>query len=180
MACWPASSAVPSDRGSNAAVSSVASKTTATTDSSPERVTLQAIYIASPQEFPEVRDFVSVSATQYHLDLVRYDLPMRSAVEAYLAARPAVKAIFMGTRRTDPHGEFLTHFNPTDKDWPQFLRVNALIDWHYAEVWAVSSLPTERGTGRSPADINTIYSSFVTLTYHTAIYTTGASPRSAV
>lgn len=132
MACWPASTVAPADCGPNAAVSSVSKST------SSEPAALQAIYIASPQEFPEVRDFVAVSARQYHLDLVRYNLPMRSALEAYLAERPAVKAIFMGTRRTDPHGELLTHFNPTDKDWPQFLRVNALIDWHYAEVWAVS------------------------------------------
>ena len=65
---------------------------------------------------------------------------MRSALEAYLRDRENVKAIFMGTRRTDPHCEFLTHFNPTDKDWPQFMRVNPVIDWHYVEIWAVSTV----------------------------------------
>lgn len=65
---------------------------------------------------------------------------MRGALEAYLRDRPSVKAIFMGTRRTDPHCEFLTHFSPTDKDWPQFMRVNPVIDWHYVEIWAVSAI----------------------------------------
>lgn len=60
---------------------------------------------------------------------------MRPALEAYLRQRPAVKAVFMGTRRTDPHSEFLEHFSPTDKDWPQFMRVNPVIDWHYTEIW---------------------------------------------
>lgn len=102
--------------------------------------TLQAIYIAPHDPFPEVEDFVETSTLQYHLDLRRYSVPMRSALEAYLHDRPAVKAIFMGTRRTDPHCEFLTHFSPTDKDWPQFMRVNPVIDWHYVEIWAVSGL----------------------------------------
>lgn len=99
---------------------------------------LQAIYIAPPDPFPEVEDFVATSTIQYHLDLTRYALPMRPALEAYLGDRTAVKAIFMGTRRTDPHCECLTHFSPTDADWPQFMRVNPMIDWHYAEIWAVS------------------------------------------
>ncbi|KAK1768325.1 hypothetical protein QBC33DRAFT_371427 [Phialemonium atrogriseum] len=97
---------------------------------------LQAIYIAPPDPFPEVEDFVATSTIQYHLDLTRYALPMRPALEAYLGDRTAVKAIFMGTRRTDPHCECLTHFSPTDADWPQFMRVNPMIDWHYAEIWA--------------------------------------------
>lgn len=99
---------------------------------------LQAIYIVSSCPFAEVEDFVEESAVQYHLDLKRYALPMRPALEAYLEDRPAVRAIFLGTRRTDPHGEFLTHFDPTDAGWPQFIRVHPVIDWHYVEIWAVS------------------------------------------
>ncbi|KAK4237270.1 hypothetical protein C8A03DRAFT_44843 [Achaetomium macrosporum] len=97
---------------------------------------LQAIYIVSPHPFPEVGDFVARSAERYRLDLKRYALPMRPALEAYLEDRPAIKAIFLGTRRTDPHGEFLTYFDPTDKGWPQFMRVHPVIDWHYVEIWA--------------------------------------------
>lgn len=48
-----------------------------------------------------------------------------------------IKAIFVGTRRTDPHGTKLTHFDPTDAGWPSFVRVHPVIDWHYAEIWAV-------------------------------------------
>ncbi|KAL2160455.1 hypothetical protein VTH06DRAFT_1143 [Thermothelomyces fergusii] len=97
---------------------------------------LQAIYIVAPDPFAEVEDFVETSAKQYHLDLKRYALPMRSALEAYLKDRPTIRAIFLGTRRTDPHGEFLTHFDPTDEGWPQVMRVHPVIDWHYVEIWA--------------------------------------------
>lgn len=63
---------------------------------------------------------------------------MKPALSAYLAARPAVRAVFVGTRRTDPHGERLTHFDLTDGDWPRFMRIHPVIDWHYAEIWGVS------------------------------------------
>lgn len=110
---------------------------------------LQAIYIVSPDPFPEVEEFVARSAEEYHLDLKRYALPMRPALEAYLEDKPDIKAIFLGTRRTDPHGEFLSHFNPTDEGWPQFMRVHPVIDWHYVEIWAVSltSPPDSRADG---------------------------------
>ncbi|KAL2182056.1 uncharacterized protein P884DRAFT_235481 [Thermothelomyces heterothallicus CBS 202.75] len=97
---------------------------------------LQAIYIVAPDPFAEVEDFVEASEKRYHLDLKRYTLPMRPALEAYLKDRPAIRAILLGTRRTDPHGEFLTHFDPTDEGWPQFMRVHPVIDWHYVEIWA--------------------------------------------
>ncbi|CAK7200374.1 3'-phosphoadenosine 5'-phosphosulfate sulfotransferase [Sporothrix eucalyptigena] len=109
------------------------------TPSSSETTTprpFQAIYIVPPDPFPEVDDFVDQSTADYHLDLARYPMAMRAALDAYLADRPAVRAIFMGTRRTDPHGEFLTHFTPTDPGWPQFMRIHPVIDWHYAEIWA--------------------------------------------
>lgn len=100
---------------------------------------LQGVYVVSHDPFPEVETFVASSSRQYHLELARYALPMRAALEVYLGEKTGVKAIFVGTRRTDPHGEFLTHFDPTDNGWPQFVRIHPVIDWHYAEIWAVSA-----------------------------------------
>lgn len=64
---------------------------------------------------------------------------MKEAFSQYLAENPDVKAIFVGTRRTDPHGGKLSSegFDVTDRGWPVFMRVHPVIDWHYAEVWAV-------------------------------------------
>ncbi|KAI1425317.1 phosphoadenosine phosphosulfate reductase [Xylaria sp. FL1777] len=97
---------------------------------------LQAVYIVSPHPFSEIDDFVVSSSADYQLDVTRYELRMKEGLEAYLEDRPNIKAIFVGTRRTDPHGEKLTYFDPTDGGWPDFMRVHPVIDWHYAEIWA--------------------------------------------
>ena len=60
---------------------------------------------------------------------------MREAFTDYLHDYPQINAIFVGTRRTDPHGADLTHFDPTDGGWPDFMRIHPVIDWHYAEIW---------------------------------------------
>ncbi|PYH83115.1 adenine nucleotide alpha hydrolases-like protein, partial [Aspergillus uvarum CBS 121591] len=102
---------------------------------------IPAIYALPPDPFPEVEEFVAWSARHYHLDIVKYttDPPratIRSVFADYLAQHPAVRAIFVGTRRTDPHGARLTHQDYTDSGWPQFLRYHPVIEWHYTEIWA--------------------------------------------
>ncbi|TPX07357.1 uncharacterized protein E0L32_002173 [Thyridium curvatum] len=95
-----------------------------------------AVYVVADHSFPQVDEFTESTARQYRLDLCRFALPMRQALDAYLAERPSVRAIFVGTRRTDPHGANLKHFDPTSAGWPDFMRVHPVIDWHYAEIWA--------------------------------------------
>ncbi|KAI1170747.1 adenine nucleotide alpha hydrolases-like protein [Nemania sp. FL0916] len=95
----------------------------------------KAVYIVSPHPFIEIDDFVLSSSTDYQLDVTRYELGMKKGLEIYLAQHSDIKAIFVGTRRTDPHGEKLTHFDPTDGGWPDFMRIHPVIDWHYAEIW---------------------------------------------
>lgn len=97
--------------------------------------TLRSVYIVSPNPFPSVTTFVSRSAAKYHLSLAQYHKPMKEAFASYLADYPYVRAIFVGTRRTDPHGANLTHFDPTDGGWPSFMRIHPVIDWHYADIW---------------------------------------------
>ncbi|KAL9118680.1 MAG: hypothetical protein Q9187_004771 [Circinaria calcarea] len=98
---------------------------------------LQSIYIVPPHPFPEVDAFVTASSQHYRLCLARYARDsMKAAFAAYLAENPAVRAIFVGTRRTDPHGADLTFFDMTDHGWPGFMRVHPVIDWHYAEIWS--------------------------------------------
>src|SRR5579862_6175513 len=103
--------------------------------------TLQSIYIIPPHPFPEVDRFVEYSVRTYTLELARYAVPMKLAFEMYLVERPKVKAVLVGTRRTDPHGGRLGFFNETDHGWPGFMRVHPVIDWRYAEIWAVSLSP---------------------------------------
>ncbi|KAF2739019.1 adenine nucleotide alpha hydrolases-like protein [Polyplosphaeria fusca] len=96
---------------------------------------VQCVYIQAPDPFQEVEDFVASSVKTYSLSLLEYAKPMKAAFADYLHDTPNVKAILVGTRRTDPHGEHLTHFDPTDHGWPAFMRVHPVIDWHYVDIW---------------------------------------------
>lgn len=82
---------------------------------------------------------------------------MKRGLELYKTEHPRVSAILMGTRKGDPHGgqcwsllvfllchgvlinyepaAALSHRNMTDVGWPQFERVNPIINWDYASVW---------------------------------------------
>ncbi|KAM5457399.1 3'-phosphoadenosine 5'-phosphosulfate sulfotransferase [Microsporum audouinii] len=102
---------------------------------------IPAIYAQPKHPFPSVEQFVTQSSRVYHLKLTRHstDPPhstIRSTFAAYLSSNPQVRAIFVGTRRTDPHGGKLTHFDRTDHGWPDFMRIHPVIDWHYVEIWA--------------------------------------------
>ena len=64
---------------------------------------------------------------------------MKDAFREYLGGKGSgVEAIFVGTRRTDPHGGKLGAFDPTDGGWPAFMRVHPVLEWRYGEVWTVS------------------------------------------
>ncbi|CAG8545692.1 858_t:CDS:2, partial [Racocetra fulgida] len=74
---------------------------------------IQAVYIAYPNSFAEVDDFVNECVRNYKIDLVTIEGPIKQALEKYSKLRPNVKAIFVGTRRNDPHGGTdNTHPNP--------------------------------------------------------------------
>jgi FAD synthetase len=97
-----------------------------------------------------VTAFVASSSRRYHLDLTTHiyskTVSFRDAFAVYLAEKKHVKAIFVGTRRTDPHGENLTFFDRTAGGWPDFVRVHPVIDWRLEEVWTFLRAP-ELGTG---------------------------------
>ncbi|PVI03513.1 adenine nucleotide alpha hydrolases-like protein [Periconia macrospinosa] len=96
---------------------------------------IKCVYIQAKHPFQEVEDFVESSVKLYSLSLLEYAKSMKTAFTDYLHDTPSVKAIFVGTRRTDPHGEHLKHFDPTDHGWPAFMRIHPVIDWHYVDIW---------------------------------------------
>ncbi|KAL1745967.1 hypothetical protein HDZ31DRAFT_35194 [Schizophyllum fasciatum] len=60
---------------------------------------------------------------------------MKQALQIYKETFPRIRAILIGTRRTDPHGARLSFRNPTDSGWPDFERINPVINWTYKDVW---------------------------------------------
>ncbi|KAI0672457.1 hypothetical protein C8Q78DRAFT_1068946 [Trametes maxima] len=126
---------------------------------------LSTVYIPVPSPFPQLEAFIEDAAKAYSLDLFHCTHPpgpafpvetvptpgsvntpvpkhvkggegMRKALELYKSRFPQIEAILIGTRRGDPHGAKLGFRNPTDPGWPRFVRVNPIIDWSYADVWA--------------------------------------------
>lgn len=101
---------------------------------------LPAIYIPPMHPFNSVESFVASSSKHYHLSLTHIQHPsMRLGFTTYLEQYPGVKAILVGTRRTDPHGGDLSAFDKTDRGWPEFMRCHPVLEWHYAEIWAVGT-----------------------------------------
>jgi FAD synthetase len=132
---------------------------------------VQCVYIQDAHPFPEVEEFVAHSSKIYSLALLEYAKPMKAAFADYLKDTPSVKAILVGTRRTDPHGEHLKHFDPTDSGWPAFVRIHPVIDWHYVDIWTVRGSYT---TSYLLTDTSSLYASS---TYPTVLYTTVDTPR---
>ncbi|KAF8523036.1 hypothetical protein JB92DRAFT_3140888 [Gautieria morchelliformis] len=107
---------------------------------------IPSIYIAPLSPFDELEAFIAASEERYTLSLFRVTPPppsgvekggdgMKYALKAYKNEFPNIEAILVGTRRGDPHGGRLAYKNPTDDDWPQFMRVHPVINWSYADIW---------------------------------------------
>lgn len=103
----------------------------------PPPQSLSIVYVRSQNAFEEVEDFVTASCRAYRLEATTYELPMKEAFSRFLEVRPTTQAIMVGTRRTDPHGAQLSHFDPTDHGWPKFTRVHPVVDWKYVDIWNV-------------------------------------------
>ncbi|KAJ2037422.1 FAD1 flavin adenine dinucleotide synthetase [Coemansia sp. RSA 376] len=96
---------------------------------------LVSLYIQYKKSFPEMDAFVERSIAHYDLELVKRGGPMKQGLQSFKESYPEIQGIFVGTRRDDPYGDKLQFFSPTDPDWPQFMRVNPILDWTFDDVW---------------------------------------------
>ncbi|KAK4047763.1 3'-phosphoadenosine 5'-phosphosulfate sulfotransferase [Microbotryomycetes sp. JL221] len=113
---------------------------------------LKSVYVRCLSPFPQVEHFVNACTETYNLDLMAVEGGMKEALQEYLDKvgrnsmqknlsttngneSKQVEAILVGTRRNDPHGAQLTPFDPTDKGWPNFMRVHPILDWSYKQIW---------------------------------------------
>ncbi|KAH8341688.1 hypothetical protein KR074_005485, partial [Drosophila pseudoananassae] len=93
------------------------------------------LYIKSGDSFPEIDDFVASCIRSYRVRLVEYDGSLKEALTHMQEDMPRIKAVFVGSRNTDPYCQNLAPMQPTDSDWPPMMRVNPLLEWTYHDVW---------------------------------------------
>ncbi|PWN19227.1 adenine nucleotide alpha hydrolases-like protein [Microstroma glucosiphilum] len=148
-----------------------------TTSTEGPLVSLPSVYITCPSPFPILESFIRASQVRYNLDLVTVPGDMKDGLVEYFDGggeagvpplesrreeqgqdrrrevegrhKRGTKAIFIGTRRTDPMGDTLTPRKWTDPSWPKVERIHPILDWDYADVWEFLRCPA---LGHSPAD----------------------------
>ncbi|GAA5949423.1 hypothetical protein JCM3765_003404 [Sporobolomyces pararoseus] len=115
-----------------------------TTKATPSLPPIPTIYIRQPSPFPQEESFTSLCQSRYNLELSAVEgKSMKDSLREWIEERKSrlgiengeIKAVLVGTRRTDPHGAKLKAFDPTDPTWPKFIRVHPILDWSYHEIW---------------------------------------------
>ena len=103
----------------------------------PPQQQLKALYIQYDSPFPQAEDFIRKTTLRYNLELTTMKGDIKEALKTLKSTQPQIRAILLGTRRHDPFSDVLRSFSPTDHDWPLYMRVNPILDWHHADVWSV-------------------------------------------
>jgi len=96
---------------------------------------MRTIYFDLPNSFDESLKFTRESCIRY--GLVLEEITCEKIKEGLSKISPEVRAIYIGTRSTDPYCEHLTPFTPTDVDqgWPALMRINPILHWTYEQIW---------------------------------------------
>uniref|UniRef100_A0A0A9XAG0 FAD synthase n=1 Tax=Lygus hesperus TaxID=30085 RepID=A0A0A9XAG0_LYGHE len=98
---------------------------------------LTAVYFKPKNPIPEVEAFIQEAATRYKVNLITEEGPIKEALGrlSKTEAGKKWKVVLMGTRKADPIGKNLQHFQKTDDGWGNLIRVSPILDWSYKEVW---------------------------------------------
>ncbi|KAJ3356901.1 FAD1 flavin adenine dinucleotide synthetase [Allomyces javanicus] len=96
---------------------------------------VQTVYVMQANGFDEEHDFVAKCAARYNLAVDTLPGPMQSALATYTDRHPLIRAVCVGTRRTDPWASHLRPMHKCDPGWPELVRVHPVLDWAFADIW---------------------------------------------
>lgn len=89
--------------------------------------------VTSNHDFPEIRLFLKSVSKKYDITILEYSDIKEAIID--LKDKYKITGILMGCRKTDPHCSGLDIFSPTDKSFPNTIRINPIINWSYKDVW---------------------------------------------
>ncbi|GMI60049.1 hypothetical protein ScalyP_jg1225 [Parmales sp. scaly parma] len=100
-----------------------------------------SIFFDDPQDFTQIKSFVSSTSTYHDLSLIRllncdFKSGLSSIINSSSEGGGRNLAFVLGTRNSDPNGANQDVFSPSSDYMPPFMRVNPIIDWDYGLVWA--------------------------------------------
>eukprot|EP01095_Lingulamoeba_sp_RSL-Kostka_P017047 TRINITY_DN863_c0_g1_i2.p1 TRINITY_DN863_c0_g1~~TRINITY_DN863_c0_g1_i2.p1 ORF type:complete len:214 (+),score=43.10 TRINITY_DN863_c0_g1_i2:335-976(+) len=99
-----------------------------------------AITFIEKDLFDEAIDFTNEIVNKYNLKMIVLNGEngiKDGLIEFYEYTNNNIKSIFLGSRSCDPNIKNI-YFTPSDSDkgWPEFMRVNPIIDWDYKNIWS--------------------------------------------
>ncbi|OQR96524.1 FAD synthetase [Achlya hypogyna] len=95
---------------------------------------MPVLYFHTPDQFPEVNDFIAHCIAAYGLQCGVQACSFMEGIQNIMTQR-GVQAFTMGVRKGDPFTDDLEHFAPSSKGWPAFFRINPILLWRYEYVW---------------------------------------------
>ena len=124
--------------------------------SSVAKAPVLTFYNLPEDPFEQVELFCTQLAHEFILDLQKYPsaqhpanittttgsgkMGMRESLEQFKHDYPQISAIFLGMRRTDPFADKMGVFEKCSPGWPEYIRINPILDWDYDDIWAFLDL----------------------------------------
>jgi 3'-phosphoadenosine 5'-phosphosulfate sulfotransferase (PAPS reductase)/FAD synthetase len=106
------------------------------------RFPLNILFIRIKNPFNEMELFIQLLLNEFlrnSLKFICFDdtsKSLKDCLKDLKASKSELYAIFMGTRRSD--GNYFRSMPveaKTDGDWPEFMRINPILDWTFSEIW---------------------------------------------
>jgi len=106
------------------------------------RFPLNILFIRIKNPFNEMELFIQLLLNEYLRNSLRFicfddaTKSLKDCLKDLKASKSELYAIFMGTRRSD--GNYFRSMPveaKTDGDWPEFMRINPILDWTFSEIW---------------------------------------------